>query len=223
VAVRNKSPFILAGYTVRRAAERGFVGITWSVAISKVAPWGSIDPIIGTNPLSLGFPADPQPIVLDLATTKIPAAEIRRADRLGLAIPEGVAVAADGRPTSDPAAALEGAMEPFGEHKGSGIGIMIELLGGALVGAKVGRTVSGPRGMVFVAIDAHLFVDAASLRQAVESFSNELRGSRRRPGFDAVLLPGERGEHLKQKALRDGLDIDDSVYEALVDLASGGR
>ena len=140
VGVDNKFPFILAGYNPRRAAHQGLIGISWSVAFSKVAPWGSADPLMGTNPLSVAIPSMDGPIVLDMAITEIAAAEIRRCNKLGISIPEGVAISKEGYPTTYPKEALEWAMLPFGGYKGSGLGMVIELLGGPFVGAKAGKS-----------------------------------------------------------------------------------
>lgn len=84
VGVNNKFPFILAGYNPRRAAAQGLIGINWSVAFSKVALWGSAEPIIGTKPLSIAIPSNDGAIVLDMAITEIAAAEIRRCKKLNL-------------------------------------------------------------------------------------------------------------------------------------------
>ena len=190
VGVENKFPFILAGYNPRRAAKQGLIGINWSVAFSKVAPWGSSDPIIGTNPISIAIPSNDFPIVLDMAITEVAAAEIRRCKKLGLKIPKGVAISKEGKPTTDPQEAIEGAMLPFGGYKGSGLGIIIELLGGALVGAKVGKTVPGNRGMVFIAIQCDLFVSKEKFLDDVSKFIYEVKNSRKRDCFKHLFLPG---------------------------------
>lgn len=219
VGVNNKFPFILAGYNPRRAALKGLVGTNWSVAFSKVAPWGSSDRILGTNPLSVAIPTGNGPIVLDMATTKIAAAEIRRCNKLGIEISEDVAISTEGLPTTDPKEALEGAMLPFGSYKGSGLAIIIELLGGALVGAKVGRSVSGNRGMVFLALRTDLFVTKEKFLKDVSRFVADVKNSRVRPGFKEVLLPGERADRLLAQAKNEGIEIEEKIYEELKKLA----
>lgn len=220
VGVNNKTPFMLAGYNPRRAAEKGLIGINWSVAFSKVAPWGSADPIIGTNPLGIAVPASDRVVVLDMAITEIPAAEIRRSFKLDLPLPSGVAITKDGVITTDPREALEGSMLPFGKHKGSGLGIMIELLGGPFVGAKAGKSILGERGMVFLAMKTDLFVEKDQFLSSVDSFVREVKASRPRKGFEEVMLPGEHGDKMKDEALVDGLEIEQVVYSELLKLAS---
>lgn len=225
VGVNNKYPFMLAGYNPRRAAQQGFIGINWSVAASKVALYGGADPLIGTNPLGVGIPqADGEPVVLDMAVTEIAAAEIRRLKKVGRPLPDGVALNADGIQTTSPADALGGAMLPFGGYKGSGLGVIIELLGGPFVGAKAGHNVPGERGMVFVALQPDLFVDRGAFFEAISTFVAEVGGSRVREGFDAVRLPGQRGDELAANARKTGkVEVDDSAIADLRRLTSPAR
>lgn len=218
VGVNNRTPFITAGYHPRRAAENGVIGMNWSAANSKVALHGSADPLIGTNPLGIGIPADGFPLVLDMAVTKTAAADIRKADRAGEEIAEGWAVDEDGAPTTDPAEAIAGAMLPMGEHKGSGLGVMIELLGGAWVGGKTGTDVDGNRGMVFLAMQKGLFVSNDQFRERMESFVEEVHGAEPRHGFEKVMLPGEPEEQAFQSSVEHGIEIEEDVIEQLRDL-----
>ena len=222
VGVNNKYPFILAGYNPQRAADKGLIGINWSVAFSKVAPWGSADPIIGTNPIGIAVPSNNGAVVLDMAITEIAAAEIRRCKKLGLKIPENVALSKDGIPTTDPQEAIEGAMLPFGGYKGSGLGIIIELLGGAFVGAKVGKVTPGNRGMIFVAMKCDLFVPKDKFLVDVSKFVEEVNNSRMRSGFKEVLVPGQRANKLLKHAKEKGIEIEDKIYEELKRLAEKG-
>ena len=219
VGVNNKFPFITAGFNPRRAALRGLIGANLSVAASKVAPWGSADPILGTNPLGVAVPSNNGPIVLDMATTEIAAAEIRRCQKLGLSIPDGVAISKDGHLTTDPQDAIDGAMLPFGRYKGSGLAVLIELLGGPFVGAKAGKSVSGNRGFVFIALQCDLFVSREKFLADVSSFITEVNHSRIRQGFNKVLLPGQRSDQLLAKAQQDGINIEDSIYQTLKTLS----
>lgn len=215
VGVNNRFPFILAGYNPLRAANQGLIGINWYAAPPRVAPWGSADPLVGTNPIGVAIPSENGPIVLDMATSAIPATEIMRSKKLGLKIPEGVAISKDGTPTTDPEEALEGAILPFGGYKGSGLGIIIQLLGGAFVGAEVGRSVRIKIGMIFVAMQCALFASREAFLADVSVFISEVRNSRVRPGFREVLLPGEPEDRLRLKARQGGVEIEDSLYEEL--------
>jgi LDH2 family malate/lactate/ureidoglycolate dehydrogenase len=113
----------------------GVAALAMCPSYATVAPAGGARPLLGTNPLAFGWPRPGgDPYVFDFATSVAARGEIELYRRAGKTLPEGWAVDAEGRPTTDPAAALDGAMLPFGGHKGSAISTMIELLAGAMIG-----------------------------------------------------------------------------------------
>lgn len=113
----------------------GLAALALCPSYATVAPAGGTRPLLGTNPFAFGWPRrDGPPYVFDFATSIAARGEIELHRRAGKPLPEGWALDRDGHPTTDPEAALEGAMLPFGTHKGSAISTMIELLGGALIG-----------------------------------------------------------------------------------------
>ncbi len=129
-------------YEVESVADRGLAGMAMCPSYSAVAPAGGSRPLLGTNPFAFGWPRpDGPPYVFDFATSVAARGEIELRRRAGDPIPEGWAVDADGAPTTDPDAALAGAMLPFGGHKGSAIATMVELLAGALIGDMSSREV----------------------------------------------------------------------------------
>jgi L-2-hydroxycarboxylate dehydrogenase (NAD+) len=221
VGVNSKYLFITAGYNPRRAAEKGFIGINWSAASSKVAPHGSKEAVTGTNPIGIGVPSEKTELVLDMAITKTAAAEIRKADRLGEEIEKGVAISPEGEVTTDPEKALDGAMLPFGGYKGSGLGLMIEILGGALVGGKTGKNIDGNRGMVFLAFKPNIFVSEKEFMNRVESLIEEVSNADTRRGFEEVLYPGQRSERNKKEAERTGLEIKEEVISEIEEIIDG--
>ena len=135
--------------------ELGLAGIVMCPSYATVAPSGGTKPLLGTNPLAFGWPRTGKPpYVFDFATSVAARGEIELHRRAGKTLPEGWAIDAEGQPTTDPEAALAGAMLPFGEHKGSAISTMIELLAGIMIGdltspegagcARVHRACAGP-------------------------------------------------------------------------------
>ena len=113
----------------------GVAALALCPSYATVAPAGGSKPLLGTNPFAFGWPRPgTNPYVFDFATSVAARGEIELYRRAGKQLPEGWAVDAEGRPTTDPAEALAGAMLPFGGHKGSAISTMIELLGGAMIG-----------------------------------------------------------------------------------------
>ncbi|MGN6144316.1 MAG: Ldh family oxidoreductase, partial [Mesorhizobium sp.] len=113
----------------------GVAALAMCPSYSTVAPAGGTRPLLGTNPMAFGWPRPNQPpYVFDFATSVAARGEIELHRRAGRPLPEGWALDAEGRPTTEPEAALAGAMLPFGGHKGSAISTMIELLAGAMIG-----------------------------------------------------------------------------------------
>lgn len=148
---------------VEALADQGLAAISMCPSYATVAPAGGTQPLLGTNPFAFGWPRSGRaPYVFDFATSVAARGEIELYRRAGKPLPEGWAVDADGQPTTDPEAALAGAMLPFGAHKGSAISTMIELLAGAMIGdmmseealAWLGTTTLAPRhGQLILAFD----------------------------------------------------------------------
>ncbi len=120
---------------VEQLAERGLAAIAMCPSYATVAPTGGSKPLLGTNPFAFGWPRPGEnPYVFDFATSVAARGELELYRRAGKPLPEGWAIDVDGQPTTDPEAALAGAMLPFGGHKGSAISTMIELLAGSMIG-----------------------------------------------------------------------------------------
>ncbi|WP_343314840.1 Ldh family oxidoreductase [Brucella sp. BE17] len=144
-------------------AQSGLSAIAMCPSYATVAPAGGTKPLLGTNPFAFGWPRPGEnPYVFDFATSVAARGELELYRRAGKPLPEGWAIDADGNPTTDPEAALEGAMLPFGGHKGSAISTMIELLAGSMIGdfnspealEFLGTTTIAPRhGELIIAFD----------------------------------------------------------------------
>jgi len=120
---------------VEQLAASGLVAFAFTGSNASVAPAGGTRPLYGTNPMAFGFPRDgPVPFVFDQASSACARGEIELRRRDGRRLEPGWAIDADGWPTEDPAAALDGAQLPFGGHKGAALALMVELLAGALIG-----------------------------------------------------------------------------------------
>jgi LDH2 family malate/lactate/ureidoglycolate dehydrogenase len=216
VGARNDSSFLTAGHQPRRAAEQGLVGVAFSVAAPKLAPWGSAEALLGTNPLGIALPAEPDPVVFDMSVGEVTVADARRLAREDQRLPGAGGVSSSGALTDDPAEALDGALLPFGGHRGSGLGVMIELLAGPLVGAHAGTLPGTARGTVFIAADPDCFGFGAEFAETVSAYCDRLRSSAPRDGFSAVLAPGDRGQAHLAAAEEAGLTLSDGAYEKLL-------
>lgn len=130
ISVRNSNHFGPAAAYTKRLAERGFAAICLSNAAPAAAAYGGRKAVLGTNPISMAIPGDGSPIVLDMATTVVARGKIRQAARRNETIAEGLALDADGQPTTDPHRALAGTLAPIGGPKGYGLALMIDLMTG---------------------------------------------------------------------------------------------
>ncbi len=119
---------------VEAVTDLGLAALVMCPSYATVAPTGGTKPLLGTNPFAFGWPRSGTPYVFDFATSVAARGEIELHRRAGKKLPEGWAIDADGQPTTEPEAALAGAMLPFGGHKGSAISTMIELLAGIMIG-----------------------------------------------------------------------------------------
>src|SRR5690606_8255515 len=158
--------------------EAGLVGMVFSNAWPpRVHAVGGIDRVLGTNPLAIGIPNDGDPVVVDMATSATAIGHVRMASHAGQGIPPGVAIDGGGKPTTDPAAAIAGALSPLGGAKGFGLGLCVALLSGPVIGAVLGDRLdrvsgqgdgeAGQRGHLFIALDPAAFGDPAAARAGV--------------------------------------------------------
>ena len=128
-----------AGAHAERLANAGLVALIFSNSPKAINFWGGRDPMMGTNPIAFAAPrANAEPLVIDLALSKVARGRILAAKNAGEKIPEGWALDSNGMPTDDPALAMQGSMLPIGDAKGAALVLMVELLAAALTGANFG-------------------------------------------------------------------------------------
>ncbi|HTT95271.1 MAG TPA: Ldh family oxidoreductase [Solirubrobacterales bacterium] len=220
-SVTNANHIGMAGIYVEHAARVGKVMLAMTYGESMVRPYGGVEPLLGTNPIAIGVPADPEPFVLDMSTSASSIGRLIEHREAGLPIPEGWAVDAEGRPTTDPGAGMEGGINPFGGAKGYGLGLAIALLAGGLTGSAMGTTVTGTldatdlcnKGDLFVMIAPSFFPDGDAFARRVSAYLDEIRASRPVAGTDKVLVPGDRGRASEDAARADGLRLRSSLWE----------
>ncbi|MCI2418697.1 Ldh family oxidoreductase [Saccharopolyspora sp. K220] len=216
-----------------RAAEQGFAAIIASNATTTIAPWGGREARLGNNPLGIGVPAAAgDPVLLDIAMSVAARAKIRAAAAAGQSIPDTWATDRDGRPTSDPTAALDGFLQPLGGHKGYGLSVMVDLYAGLLSGAGYLTRISSwsedperPQnlGHVFFLIDTSKLLPAATLDERMADFAGILRSTPAADPAQPVRLPGELELARYHRQLRDGVAVDSEVLAQVSDLAGAQR
>jgi len=221
VGVHDSTHLGMLGYYTDQLREEGMVGLAMTNTEPAMPPHGGAEPILGTNPLAIGLPTEP-PFNLDASTAAIARGRLETAATRGESIPEGVALDADGELTTDPEAALDGTILPFGGPKGSGLAIAIEILAGGLVGAAMGTDVTGTyhteqpctKGDLFLAIDPTALGGPDAVDR-IEAFLEELLAVDPTDPDDEVRLPGARSIGTEAT---DELTVDRSTWERVREL-----
>jgi LDH2 family malate/lactate/ureidoglycolate dehydrogenase len=211
------------GYFAARIADTGLIGTIFAGSPGSVAFHGSSQPIFGTNPLAIGIPARDTPIIFDMSTSAIARYGVVEAQTAGAFIPDGVALDQNGNPTTDPAEALQGAILPFGGYKGAALNMIVEVLTGPLVGAAfagVGN-VRGDWGTLVMAIDPELLMDRDEFQENVALLVKQAKATKKLPGVAEILVPGERGNRIRQAAEQSGsIEVEDNLWAELQKVAS---
>jgi len=215
------------GQWAEQCVDHGLVSIHFVNVLSRpvVAPFGGRDARLGTNPFCVGIPRPGgEPILLDFATSKIAQGKTRVAYNKGVAIEPGTLIDNHGEPTTDPRYTVVepiGALLPFGEHKGAGLALICELLGGALAGGATGRAVSDGRrrvlnSMFSILVDPGRLGTAANLAAEMEGFVAYATASPPQPGLERVRTPGEPERETKARRLVDGIPVDSVTWGEIV-------
>jgi LDH2 family malate/lactate/ureidoglycolate dehydrogenase len=227
--VRNSNHFGAAGAYTWLAAEAGFASVVASNASVTIAPTGGRESRLGNSPIAFGVPgAAGRHFVLDMALSVVARAKIRAAAARGGAIPDTWATDREGRPTTDPRAALDGFLLPIGGYKGYGLALAVDLLAGLLPDAAYLTHVNswseqprapGNLGHFFLAIDTRVLGSPAWLQERMRDFAHILHET---PAADAarpVRLPGEAELDNLERQRRGGIALDAKVLKMLESLA----
>lgn len=231
VSVRNANHYGYAAYYGRMAVAEGMIGITCCNTPAKMAVYGGAENLLGTNPLCVAVPAS-EPFIFDGATSVVARGKIMYYSISGLPIPSHWACGLDGNPTTDAKVALKGVQLPFGEYKGSGIAIAVEILSAALSGARFSYAASElfseyekPQGLglFFAAFDVSAFADPTAFRAGMDELMSRLRSSKKANGHDEIVMPGELEARAEAENLREGVSIPEDLLKDLVSVAKEYR
>lgn len=220
VGTHDANHFGVTGFYSDLAIKENVIGLVTANTDPAVAPLGGKIPVIGTNPIAIGIPANETYITIDMATSASARGKLLEAKRKGEMIPGDIALDVDGNPTTDPSKALEGSILPFGAHKGYGLAFMIEIITGPLVNAAFGSKVEGTadyekkctKGDFFVAIDPSKFVDINKFKDQTEEFVKEVRNS------GETFVPGDLEVSRIAENRKNGILIDENLYEELKEI-----
>ena len=209
----------MLGYYPLMAAKEGLFALAVCNTFPKIIPHGAAEPVYGTNPFAVGFPTPSHPLVVDFSTAAVTIGELIVASRSGEQLADGLAVDADGRPTTDPDAAMKGSVHPFGGHKGSALSFIVQILSTALTGAMPTPPRGGGYGFFTIVIDPAATVGLDGFGRTAAQVVAAVRGARPAAGIDEVLVPGERSERERRRRLEEGIDVDDDLAREALALA----
>jgi len=206
------------GLTVERLTDQGLVALMVANAPASMAPWGGKTPVFGTNPIAFAAPLPgEEPVVIDLALSKVARGKVMAARQQGASIPSDWAFDREGRPTTDAEEALAGTMIPAGDAKGAALALMVEILAAGLTGANYAFEASSlfddkgappALGQTIIAINPAA-TSAVDTAQRLALLAGEIS---RDPN---VRLPGRRGQSLRRLALTEGITVEDEVIAAI--------
>src|SRR3979411_1538535 len=237
VALRNAGHIGRVGDWAEMAAAEGLVSIHFVNAAGSllVAPFGGVQKRLSTAPYCVGIPRKGQdPIVLDFATSIVAEGKVLVASRGGKKLPKGALVDHDGSLSEDPAVLYgphakdgprdhtkgTGAIRAFGEHKGSGLAFICELLGGALTGT--GATAPDRRfanGMLVFYVDPKVVDTSSVFDGEISRYVDFIRATKPVSGGDAVLIPGDPERKTRADRTRNGVPLPDDTWAAIVNTA----
>jgi len=229
--LRNSCHFGAAGCYAMLAADRGMIGIAMCNDTPTVTVPGARGPVLGSNPIAYAVPAGDRSVLLDIATSTVAGGKVFSAAALGDSVPKGWIVDEQGRSTSDPSTfPAKATLTPMAAHKGYGLALLIEILSGVLTGAALAGGIlsyayddpSKPtnHGAAFVAIKIEAMMDRDEFESRMQSLIDEIKNAPKATGVQQILIPGEREQKYKAKALKNGVNLPDDVWAKLVEVSA---
>jgi len=201
-------------YYVEFINRAGLIAIHTASAKPRVLPAGGTRPALGTNPLSIGFPTQGEPVIYDIGTASMAWGEVLLHAQLGRPIPEGIGFDAQGRPSTDATEVVKGGVIPFGGHKGYGLSFAIQGLG-LLGGAALARGQVQDYAFVFIAIDPAIMLDGGEFEAQMSELVRRVKETPRAAGVDEIRLPSERAFRDRARRRAQGIVLDRAVVESL--------
>jgi LDH2 family malate/lactate/ureidoglycolate dehydrogenase len=199
---------------VETIVRHDLVAIHTCSASPRVLPPGSRAPLLGTNPISIGFPSTNGPVVWDIGTASVMWGDVQLMARLGHELPEGAGFDQDGNPTRDAAAVLKGGVAPWGGHKGYGLSFCIQALG-LIAGAALGRGVVNDYGFLFIAIDPGLTQPDNAFQQQMSELVETIKALPKQDGVDEIRIPSERAFQERERRRVEGIVVEQKIIDML--------
>lgn len=227
--VKRSNHFGMAASYILQAIEAGMMAFVFSNASKNMPAFGSKEPLFGTSPFATGAPSgDEIPFILDMAPSVVAKGKIRVAARNGRTIPEGWAVDENGKPTTDPIAAIKGMVVPIGGPKGSGIAMLMDVMSGVLSGSafagEVGDQYRDERpqnvGHCFIVINPELFLEPGEVRTRMDTLVRKVHASHPADGVKEVFAPGEPEYRMAEARSHEGIPFGEVERQMLNNVAA---
>jgi LDH2 family malate/lactate/ureidoglycolate dehydrogenase len=224
VSVKHSNHFGMSAWIVQQAVDAGMMSLVFTNSSPALPVWGGKEKMMGVSPIACGAPGGKQPpFILDMAPSVAARGKIYKALRRGEKIPGDWALDAEGRQTTDPAAALGGVMLPMGGPKGSALAIMMDVFSGVLSGSAFAGHVTNPYdpskpadvGHFLVAIKPDLFMGLDEFKERMDYLYQRVTGSERMEGVDRIYFPGEIEQMRQGDRLANGIPYAQSEVSAL--------
>ena len=228
VAIKKSGHYGLSSFYAEQAVNNKLMVFFFTNALAALAPHGAKKSLFGTNPICFGVPTGGVPFVFDTSTSMINRGAIRRADKLGLKIPYGVALNKQGRITTNAKEALRGTQLPIAGFKGSGLAWMVDILSGVLTGSSHGGKTkdpfddfSGPQNMghLFITINPKIFIGSKFIKEIKKNIKL-VKKLPKEKGFSNILYPGERKNKTYKKNLNKDISIPAKILKEMDELSA---
>ena len=239
VAVRNSTHFGIAGYYSLMAIKEGMIGFTVTNARPSIPPTFGVEPMLGTNPLTMGAPTDEDfPFLLDCATSIIQRGKVEVYNRINKPLPEGTIITEDGKTETDPGKVLEGMAEkkaallPLGGkgeetsgYKGYGYATIVEILSAALQDGiflrdTIGIVEDGQKrlkvGHFFLAINIESFLPLSAFNKTAGEIMRGLRSAKKVPGAERIYTAGEKEHIAGNERMNTGIPINKNLQQDIL-------
>jgi LDH2 family malate/lactate/ureidoglycolate dehydrogenase len=229
VGVHQSNHFGAGAYYVQMAAEDYKMGLAFSNAVPKVAPYGGITATLGTNPFAFGAPTrNGQSILVDLSTGASSGSMIMKAEKEGKNISEGILIDGNGDAIVDPRYADQGVILPFGGAKGFCLGLMVEILSGVITSSGISHEIASMHknferstnvGNLFLAIDIAKMMHSENYFDRMDALIGFIKNAKKRKGVDEILMPGETRWRNYKRQLTEGIRLELNTIASLNTLA----
>ena len=226
VAIKKSGHYGLSSFYAEQAVKKNLIVFCFTNAPPALAPHGAKKSLFGTNPICFGAPTGSTPFIFDSSASMINRGKIRRAEKLGLKIPFGVALNKKGKITTNAKQALQGTQLPIAGFKGSGLAWMVDILSGVLTGSSHGGKTkdpfddfSGPQnvGHLFITINPNVFSGNNFLKEMKKNIKL-VKKLPKAKGFSSIMYPGERKNKIYKKNINKDISIPSKILKEMEDL-----